>query len=140
MLDLDPAKLLIIAVVALVVLGPDKLPAAARKVSSLLGDLQRLRASVHQQVQEHVGDHPIVTELSGVRDDLVHLRSSVDPRQTLYRSIGLSHDDLRPDPAAPPVAGPTAAGTATGVGAGRRPAGVSPLLAEATTDDDPSRN
>jgi Sec-independent protein translocase protein TatA len=89
---LDPAKLLIIGVVALVVLGPDKLPAAAKKASSLLADLRRLQASVSQQVTETVGDHPLVTELTGVRDDLGRLRAAVDPRQALYRSIGLGHE------------------------------------------------
>ena len=33
MLNLDPAKLLIIAVVAVILLGPDKLPQVARQVS-----------------------------------------------------------------------------------------------------------
>ncbi len=89
---LDPAKLLIIGVVALVVLGPDKLPAAARKASSLLADLRRLQASLSQQVTETVGDHPLVTELTGVRDDLGRLRAAVDPRQALYRTIGLGHE------------------------------------------------
>lgn len=96
MLTLDPVKLLIIGVVALLVLGPDKLPAAVRKGSSLLRDLQRLRASLHEQVQETVGGHPLVTEITGARDSLVRLRQSVDPRQALYRSIGLGEDDVQP--------------------------------------------
>ncbi len=98
MFTLDPIKLLIVAVVALVVLGPDKLPATAKRVSSLLADLQRLRASIHQQVQEQVGDHPLVTDLSAVRNELMNLRATADPRQALYRSIGLGHDGSRPDP------------------------------------------
>jgi sec-independent protein translocase protein TatB len=90
-LTLDPAKLLIIAVVALVVLGPDKLPAAARKISSLARDLQRLRASLHEQVHQSVGDHPLVTELTDARDGLTRVRAAVaDPRQTLYRSVSSS--------------------------------------------------
>ncbi len=100
MLTLDPAKLLIVAVVALLVLGPDKLPTAARKASSLLSDLRRLRGSLHQQIQDQVGDHPLVTELTGVRDDLVRLRAAADPREPLGRSTGLGHDHSCPDPAA----------------------------------------
>ena len=34
MLNLDPAKLLVIAVVAVVLLGPDKLPQVARQIGS----------------------------------------------------------------------------------------------------------
>lgn len=93
MLTLDPVKLLIIAVVALLVLGPDKLPGAARKVSALLRDLRRLRASLHDQVHEAVGDHPLVGELTEARDGLVRLRASADPGQPLYRSIRFGPDD-----------------------------------------------
>jgi Tat protein translocase TatB subunit len=100
MLDLDPAKLLIIAVVGVVVLGPDKLPAAAKKVSSLLSDLRRLQASVQQQVQQQV-DLPLMSELSGVLDDVARLRSTADPRQAVYRSIGLSKAGVPLDPATP---------------------------------------
>jgi sec-independent protein translocase protein TatB len=98
---LDPAKLLVIAVVALVVLGPDKLPAAVRKISSLARDLQRLRASLHEQVRESVGDHPLVTELTDARDGLARVRAAVaDPRRVLYQSVSPS----APSSVAPPVA------------------------------------
>jgi Sec-independent protein translocase protein TatA len=100
MLTLDPVKLLIVAVVALLVLGPDKLPAAARKTSSLLSDLRRLRGSLHQQIQDQVRDHPLATELTGARDDLVRLRAAADPRQFLERSTGPRHDHPSRDPAA----------------------------------------
>ena len=40
---LSPAKLLIVVLVAIVVLGPDKLPKLARQVGSLWGDFRRLR-------------------------------------------------------------------------------------------------
>jgi len=91
LLTLNPAKLLIIAVVALVVLGPDKLPAAVRKILSLARDLQRLRASLHEQVRETVGDHPLVSELTDARDGLTRVRAAVaDPRQALYQSVSTS--------------------------------------------------
>lgn len=140
MLTLDPIKLLIVAVVALVVLGPDKLPAAARRTSSLLADLQRLRASIHQQVQEQVGDHPLVTDLSAVRNQLMGLRATADPRQALYRSIGLGHDGLPPDPAAP--ADPLGAGSPAGVAAHRGPSGAARMPADREVDvvGDPSQN
>jgi Sec-independent protein translocase protein TatA len=40
---LSPAKLLVILVVAVIVLGPDKLPKVAHQVGSLWRDLRRLR-------------------------------------------------------------------------------------------------
>src|SRR5580704_11080687 len=96
---LDPAKLLVIAVVALVVLGPDKLPSAVRKISSLARDLQRLRASLHEQVRETVGDHPLVTELTDARDGLTRMRAAVaDPGQAFYRSVSSSVPQSAPGP------------------------------------------
>jgi sec-independent protein translocase protein TatB len=111
LLTLNPAKLLIIAVVALVVLGPDKLPAAARKISSLARDLQRLRASLHEQVRESVGDHPLVTELTDARDGLTRVRAAVaDPRRALYQSVSPSVPEPVPETvpasASPPVPTP----------------------------------
>lgn len=103
MLTLDPAKLAIIGIVALVVLGPDKLPAAARKASSLLRDLQRLEDSLHQQLHGAVGDHPMVSELTELRDNLVRLRDQTDPRQVLSRSIGHGPEAQRSDLADHPV-------------------------------------
>ena len=84
MLDLDPVKLLLIAVVALIVLGPDKLPTAARKASSLLGDLQRMRASLHDEVQSTVKDLPLMGEL---RDLHAAARRVGDPRHAISRAV-----------------------------------------------------
>jgi Tat protein translocase TatB subunit len=85
---LDPAKLLIIGVVALVVLGPDKLPIAARTVSGLLRDLRRMRASLHDQVKSTVGSDPMMTELMSAKDQFVELRQSLNPRTALLRPPG----------------------------------------------------
>lgn len=39
---LSPAKLLVILVIALVVLGPDKLPKVARQIGGLWGDFREI--------------------------------------------------------------------------------------------------
>lgn len=59
MLDITPLKILIILVVALVVLGPDRLPRLARQVASAWGDLQRFRRQMSSEVRETVlGERP----------------------------------------------------------------------------------
>ncbi|MDA8148132.1 MAG: twin-arginine translocase TatA/TatE family subunit [Actinomycetota bacterium] len=58
MLDLSPEKLLIILVVAVIVLGPDKLPRVARQVGSLWSDLQRLRQRLESEVRGTFPDLP----------------------------------------------------------------------------------
>jgi Sec-independent protein translocase protein TatA len=76
--------------VALVVLGPDKLPAAARKISSLLKDLQKVRASLEIEAKKFTGDLPLGDELRSARDTIGRVTAVTDPRQTLYRAAGLS--------------------------------------------------
>ncbi|MHB8220151.1 MAG: Sec-independent protein translocase subunit TatA/TatB [Acidimicrobiales bacterium] len=116
MLPLDPLKLAIIALVALVVLGPDKLPAAARKAASVWSDVRRLQSSLQQEVHGVVSELPFAdalpsltsattTELAG--SALGALTRPADPRQALYRSIGLTGTDRVPDaPAASPPSPP----------------------------------
>jgi len=99
-LTLDPLKLALVAVVALVVLGPDKVPAMARRVGSLLADLERLRSSLREEVDEAVGGLPLGDGLRGAEQALESVRGLRDPhaaRQALYRAAGL-------EPAAPGTA------------------------------------
>lgn len=57
---LSPMHLLVILVVALVVLGPDKLPDAARQVAKSLAQARELSAGLSAQVENamSVDDHP----------------------------------------------------------------------------------
>ena len=62
MLNLGTGEVLVILVVALVVLGPDKLPAAARQVGQWLGELRKLssgfQAELRDALQEPVDQTP----------------------------------------------------------------------------------
>ncbi len=55
---LSPAKLLVILVVALVVLGPDKLPKVARQIGSLWSDFRAFRERLESGVRETFPDLP----------------------------------------------------------------------------------
>jgi sec-independent protein translocase protein TatB len=55
-LNLDPAKLLVILVIALVVLGPERLPAVARQMAALLRELNRVRDQVRDEVRSAIPD------------------------------------------------------------------------------------
>ena len=52
MLNLDPAKLLVIGMVALIVLGPERLPRAARQAAGIWRELVRLRDQVSKEVRD----------------------------------------------------------------------------------------
>jgi len=49
--SLDPAKVLVILVIALVVLGPERLPKAARQMAGAWRELTRLRDQVSDEVR-----------------------------------------------------------------------------------------
>lgn len=90
MFSLDPAKLALIGIVALVFLGPDKLPAAVQKLSSLLRDLQKMRSSLETEVKRTTGDLPFSEEFRNAREKLGQVTHTTDPRHALYRTAGLS--------------------------------------------------
>lgn len=49
--SIGPQELLLVLVLALMVLGPDKLPEAARWLGRFYGDVKKMRAMVHQEVR-----------------------------------------------------------------------------------------
>lgn len=109
---LSPAKLLVVLVVALVVLGPDRLPKVARQVGSLWGDLRTLRQRLE----------------SGVRDTFPDLPSTERMTQVVRSPLSFL-DELAGSPAAP-------AGQDTAVGDGPSP-GTGP---DDATPEDPIRS
>ncbi|CAG4930518.1 twin-arginine translocase TatA/TatE family subunit [Acidithrix sp. C25] len=50
MFNLDPTKLLIIATVALIVLGPDKLPVAMRQIGKYWNEFQKVRGRIQTEM------------------------------------------------------------------------------------------
>jgi sec-independent protein translocase protein TatB len=66
--DLSPDKILMLGVLALVVLGPNRLPEAARTAGRFLGQLRRMSSSFQTEVRDALADpteawSSVVTEL-----------------------------------------------------------------------------
>ncbi len=53
---LDPANILLLAVVALVVLGPERIPGAFRTLGKYWAEFQRIRTEAETHVREVVGN------------------------------------------------------------------------------------
>ena len=86
MLSLSPAKLLVILVVALIVLGPDKLPQMARQLGALWHDLRRWRERVEREVRGTFPNLPPTHEVAqAVRSPLSFLDRLADEHE---RSAG----------------------------------------------------
>lgn len=64
MLNLDPSKLLVIALLAIVLLGPEKLPGAARQIGQVWRSLTQWRERVEAEVRSTLPDLPSTQDLS----------------------------------------------------------------------------
>jgi Sec-independent protein translocase protein TatA len=64
MLNLDPSKLLIIAVVAVILLGPDRLPRVARQVGDAWRTFTEYRHRMESQVRQSIPDLPSSAEIA----------------------------------------------------------------------------
>jgi sec-independent protein translocase protein TatB len=91
MFSLDPEKLFIVLIVALVLLGPDKLPKLARQMGAGWAKVRAFQQRVEAEVRESMPDLPSTHEIARIaRSPVSYLNSLAD----------LS-DELVPDPAAP---------------------------------------
>ena len=93
MLNLDPAKLLIIAVIAVVLLGPDRLPEFARQVGAAWKSFQDFRHKMETEVRKSVPDLPSGQDIS---------RLARSPTALLDHLSAMTP----PPPDAPPAADP----------------------------------
>jgi sec-independent protein translocase protein TatB len=76
---LSPAKVLVILVVTLVVLGPDKLPKVARQIGSLWGDFRKFRERLETEVRGNFPDLPSTEKITqAVRSPLSFLDTLAD--------------------------------------------------------------
>ena len=66
MLSLSPAKLLVILVIALIVLGPEKLPQVARQIGAAWHDLRQWRSRIESEVRGAFPDLPPTHEVATI--------------------------------------------------------------------------
>jgi len=64
MFNLDPGKLIVIAVVAIILLGPDKLPQVARQVGGAWRSFTDFRHRMEAEVRSSIPDLPATSEIA----------------------------------------------------------------------------
>src|SRR5580693_3642029 len=64
MFNLDPGKLIVIAVVAIILLGPDKLPQFARQVGGAWRTFNDFRRRMESEVRSTMPDLPPTSEIA----------------------------------------------------------------------------
>ena len=86
---LDPAKLLVILIVGLVVLGPDKLPAVARQMGAAWGQLRQFREKLESEVRDTFPDLPSSQQVAqAVRSPLAFLDQLADAHEREQKEVG----------------------------------------------------
>ena len=125
MLDLSPDKLLMLGIVALVVLGPNRLPGAARTVGRFVGQMRAMSTSLQSEVRQALHDpaDPAVSSLAEFRPSEV--------RRSVRRALTETLSPLDPSSGADPATRPT-----TGLPPGPGPSGWS----GGAVPDDPGFN
>src|ERR1700691_2103831 len=149
MLDLSPVKILVVLVVALIVLGPDKLPHLARQLGAAWGDLRRFRTRLESDVCGAFPDLPATHEVAqAVRSPLAFLDRLADEHE---KSVAKGSGESDEVAGAPLATGPPPATAGNGNGNGAHPVGADPTAGERTSApgiggrheielDDPSMN
>jgi sec-independent protein translocase protein TatB len=84
MFNLDPGKLLVIAVVAIILLGPDRLPQVARQVGGAWRSFNEFRHRMESEVRSTMPDLPPTSEIA---------RLARSPSALLNHLSSMSSDD-----------------------------------------------
>ena len=118
MFNLDPGKLLVIAVVAIILLGPDRLPQVARQVGGAWRSFNEFRHRMESEVRSSMPDLPPTSEIarlarspSALLNHLSTMSSDEEPDGTFQPPAvaqpAAAVPVTPPDAAAPPPPAPT---------------------------------
>src|ERR1700748_1025636 len=95
MFGVDFSEMMIIAVVALIVLGPERLPRVARTVGALLGRMQRYVNDVKADINREIELDELKRMHETVKDAAQTVESSVRETMTkLEKQAGAHADEL----------------------------------------------
>jgi len=150
MLSLSPAKLLVVLVIILIVLGPDKLPGMARQIGAAWHDFRLWRSKLETDVRGTFPDLPPTHEVArAVRSPLAFLDRLADEHEKT-QSAGEGNGTQptgspgTPAPGAgppPPAGGAGRPNGAIGDNGRAAPRGAgAPSQAPGVAPDDPSMN
>jgi sec-independent protein translocase protein TatB len=121
--SLDPAKLLVVLVIALIVFGPERLPKIARQLGGAWHELQKLREQAESELRSALPDLSDLPKLPGSPSSAVHSFLS-DLTRPVTTATATAREQLRS------AIEPLSAGGAAAVAAGQAPAAGTQLSAE----------
>jgi len=114
---INGSELIILAILAVVILGPERLPEYASQLARFVKQLKTMAAGAKEQLREEVGDD--IVDMDWRKLD----PRQYDPRRIIKEALLDDDDAPRPAPAAPAVAAAAAAAAGTAVSTGSRAPG-----------------
>ena len=98
MFDIGFSELVVIGIVALVVIGPERLPKVARTAGLLLGRLQRYVSDVKADISREMQLDELKKLQSDVQESAREFERSISSEvQTIERSVEQTADSIRTD-------------------------------------------
>lgn len=107
------SELIVVLVVALLVLGPDKLPRYARKLGAALAEFRKASDEATREIRENVvepleeAQRPLREAMEPVEELDRAVKGNLDEVRTSLGQIGKNPPKSKPDAAPEPVAGTT---------------------------------
>ena len=128
MVGINGYEFIILAIIAVVILGPERLPEYASQLARLVREVRRMATGAREQLREEVG--PEIDQVDWRKMD----PRQYDPRRIIKEALLDDFDDAaKPVAARPPAPAPAGPGTAPGLAkspaapAASRPPAVKPL-------------
>lgn len=103
MFDLSPAKLLVLAIVGILVVGPDRLPSLAKDAARMIRSLREMATGAREQLRDEMGPEFADVDLRNLNPRTVVQRAvfgdelnlaKLDPR-TAVRNAVLGDEDFK---------------------------------------------
>jgi sec-independent protein translocase protein TatB len=105
-ISLSPVKLLVIAAVIMLLMGPDKLPEIAHRLGSSWRALKRLQEKMESEVREAIPDLPSTSEIARIARSPVSLLNQladrVDAKETAAAAAANPSPEVPPEALVPP--------------------------------------
>lgn len=111
-------ELVVIGVVALIVLGPEKLPGAIRSVTGFIAGVRQFGQQMKAELADEIRVHELHQKLKDAEEKgllglsteeiaaLAELKKAADSVNNPYAAITASHQEAQPQPVATPLAAP----------------------------------
>jgi sec-independent protein translocase protein TatB len=120
MFDIGFSELLLVGIVALVVLGPDRLPGAVRTAGLWIGRIKRSFSAIKAEVEREIGADEIRRQLHN--EQILELEREMKAmKESLNASISTSTETPTPTPAEPTHATDTSTSTSTSTSQDKSP-------------------